>query len=255
MPIAPPEKVFDFLKRAHDGLQPLSTKLAFDKHHPLHRNLVALYGSIIELTGGLIVLVDRRLITGVPVLLRSILEAYVDFRNLASNPTYGYSLELGHIKEWLKILQEAKTGKNEYLLEISQAPDLDQRIAEWTRKKIALEARGYRSLKIEQKFQRAEMEKEYRSQYNSLCCDAHNNLRALVDRHIEIDGEGFEVVYYKAYTPEDSAVYVGTNAEILIRASQELHAFLHSPVCDEVSKYREELDVLRGEAENDAGAV
>ena len=248
MPIAPPEQVFDFLKRAHDRLQPLSTRLSFDKAHPLHRNLNALYGSIIELTGGIIALVDRRLITGVPVLLRSMLEAYVDLLNLAANPTYGYTLELGHIKEWLKILHEAKTGKNEYLMAISEAPDLDERIAEWTRKKIALESRGIRSLRIEQKFQRADMEREYRSQYNSLCCDAHNNLRALVDRHIEMNGSGFEVVYYKAYTPEDSAVHVGTNAELLVRASQRLHAFLNSPVVDEVAQYRTELNVLRGEA-------
>ncbi len=157
-------------------------------------------------------------------------------------------MELGHIREWLKILHEAKTGKNEYLTAISEAPDLDARIAEWTKQKVALENKGHRSLKIEQKFQRAGMEKEYRSQYNSLCCDAHNNLRALVDRHIEMNGEGFEVVYYKAYTPDDSAVHVGTNAELLIRASQKFHDFFKSPVTAEVAQYRAEFDVLRGEA-------
>jgi hypothetical protein len=130
MPLASPEQVFDFLKRAHDGLQPLSVRVTFDKVHPLHRNLVALYGSIIELTGAIIALVDRRLITGVPVLLRSVLEAYVDLHNLSEVPTYGYVLELGHIRECLKILHEAKTGKNEYLAAISEAPDLDARIAE-----------------------------------------------------------------------------------------------------------------------------
>lgn len=247
MSIAPPEQVLDFLKRAHDCLQPLSTRISFDKTHPLHRNLIALYGSILELTGAIISLVDQRLITGVPVLLRSMLEAYVDFHNLARNPTYGYVLELGHIKEWLKILHEAKAGKNEYLAAISAAPDLDARIAEWSQSKLALERKGHRSISIEQKFQRAGMEKEYRSQYNSLCCDAHNNLRALVDRHIEMNGEGFEVVYYKAYTAEDSAVYVGTNAELLIRASQELHGFFKSAVADSVAQLRTELDVLRGE--------
>jgi hypothetical protein len=92
------------------------------------------------------------------------------------------------------------------------------------------------------------MEKEYRSQYNSLCCDAHNNLRSLVGRHIEMNGEGFEVVYYKDYTPEDSAVHVGTNAELLIRASQKFHDFFKSPVTAEVAQYRAEFDVLRGEA-------
>lgn len=248
MPIAQPEVVLEFLKRAHDGMQPLSTKISFDKVHPLHRNLIALYGSILELTGAIILLVDRRLITGVPVVLRSVLEAYVDLHNLSESPTYGYSLELGHIKEWLKILVEAKAGKNEYLTAITEAPDLDSAIADWSKKKITLENKGYRALRVEQKFQRAGMEKEYRSQYNSLCCDAHNNLRALIDRHIEMNGQGFELVYYKAYTPEDSAIHVGTNAELLVRASQKLHSFFKSPVENEVAAYRAELDNLRGEA-------
>lgn len=247
MPSAPPEQVFEFLIRAHNALQLLSTRLSFNKGHPLHRNIVALYGSIIELTGAVIALVDQRLTTGVPVLLRSTLEAYVDLQNLIDAPTYGYALELGHIKEWINLLNEAKTGRNEYLASINESPDLDARITEWTNQKIALERRGHRSLKIYQKFQRAGMEKEYKSLYNSLCCDAHNNLRALVDRHVEINGDGFEVVYYKAYTPEDSAIHVGTNAELLLRASTKVHEFLGSPVIAEVAKLRHELNVLRGE--------
>ena len=114
MAIAPPEQVFDFLKQAHDQLQPLSTKISFSKDHPLHRHIVALYGSIIELSGSVVILTDRRLITGVPALLRGVLEAYVDLYNLSENPAYGYSLELSYIKEWLKILNEASRGKNEY---------------------------------------------------------------------------------------------------------------------------------------------
>ena len=248
MPIEPPEAVLAFLKRAHDDMQPLSTQFRFDKEHPLHRNLVALYGSIIELTGAIIHLVDRRLITGVSVLLRSILEAYVDIVNLTEKATYGYALELGHMKEWLKILHEAKTGKNEDLAAIHEAPTLDATIADWTRKKLALEKKGYHALKVEKKFQLAGMEKEYRSQYNLLCCDAHNNLRALVDRHIEFGNEGFEVVYYKAYTLEDSVIHIGTNAELLIRASQKIHEFFNSPAAEAIAVYRRELDVLRGEA-------
>lgn len=246
MPTANPEMVFNFLKRAHYGFQHLSKQLSFDKEHPRQRNVVALYGSMIELTGSLIILVENKLITGVPVLLRSILEAHIDLHNLAENATYGYSLELSYIKEWLKILQEAKAGKNEYLISISSAPSLDASISDWQKKKQQLEAKGYRPLRIEQKFQRAGMEKEYRSIYNSLCADAHNNLRSLIDRHIELGQGSFEVVFYKAYTPEDSEVNVGMNAELLVRASEKIHQFLGSAVQEQVAGYRSELDGLRG---------
>lgn len=246
MSTATPEQILDFLKRAHDELQPLSTQITFDKEHPLHRNVIALYGSMIELTGSIILLVDRRLITGVPVLLRSILEAYVDLHNLAASPAYGYALELSYIKEWLKILLEAKAGKNEYLSEISSAPSLDASIGDWQKKKQQLEAKGHRHLRIEQKFQRAGMEKEYRSIYNTLCADAHNNLRSLIDRHVELGQGSFEIVFYKAYTADDSAIYLGMNAELLVRASQRTHGFFASPVLEQISAYRTELDGLRG---------
>jgi len=248
MPLTPPEQVLDFLKRAHDEFQPFSQQIKFDKEHPQHRNIIALYGSIIELTGSAILLVDKRLITGVPVIIRSILEAYVDLYNLAENPAYGYALEISYIKEWLKILHEAKGGQNEYLAAISQAPSLDGSITAWQRQKQQLEAKGHRSLQIEQKFQRAHMEKEYRSIYNSLCCDAHNNLRSLIDRHIELGQSDFQVVFYKAYTPEDSALAVGTTAELLMRSSQKVHEFFDSPAIEQVAAYRAELDKLRGES-------
>ena len=47
-----------------------------------------------------------------------ILEAYVDLVNLANAPRYGYAIELSYLREWRKLLQEAKLGKNEYLSNI-----------------------------------------------------------------------------------------------------------------------------------------
>ncbi len=247
MPIAPPEEVLNFLKKAHDDFQPLSKQIAFDKTRPLHRNVIALYGSILELTGSCILLIDKRLITGVPVLLRSVLEAYVDLVNLIENPEYGHLLAVSYLKEWLKILEEAKNGKNEYLQAISEASSLDKSITEFRSELNKLKANGYKALEIKEKFKKAGMEKEFKSIYNSLCCDSHNNLRALINRHIEREQTDFSIVFYKAYTPEDSAVHVGTNAEVLVRTTQLMHKFFDSPVQETIQEYRVELDRLRGE--------
>jgi len=248
MALAPAEEVFGFLMRSHDQFQPLSEELTFDKSHPLHRNTIALYGSIIELTGSNILLIQKRIVAGVPVLLRAILEAYVDLVNLINNKTYGYNLEVSYLKEWLKILEEAKIGKNEYLSDITKEPSLDKTIMEWRKERKRLEAKGFRALRIDQKFSKAGMEKEYKSIYNSLCSDSHNNIRALIERHIEREETDFSVVFYKAYTAEDSAIYVGTNAEILVRATELMHEFLDSPVKDEIAEYRNEIDRLRGDS-------
>ena len=248
MPIASSEEFYEFLKRAHDEFQPFALELRFDKAHALHRTLVALYSSILELTGSCICLLERRLLVGVPVLLRATLEAYVDLVNLSSNPRYGYSLERSYLREWRKLLQEAQGGNNEYLAAISQEPSLPERIQEFQREEAKLERQGHRALNVEQRFQRAGMEKEYRSVYNSLCCASHNNLRSLMDRHIEFDAKDFTMVLYKAYAPEDAAVYVGTSAELLVRATEKVHKVLKSVASDKVSAFRLELNHLRGDA-------
>jgi len=247
MPLAPPTEVFAFLKTIHDEFQPLSVKITFDKANPRHRNAMALYGSIIELTGSIIILLDRGMASGVPILLRAILEAFVDLVNLTRTAQYGYYLEVSYIKEWLKILDEAKLGKNEYLASITALLTLDETIAKWRKEKAKLEAKGFHALKIEQKFKQADMEKEYRSIYNILCSDSHNNLRSLIDRHIQREETDFEIVFYKAYTSEDSAHFVGTNAELLLRATQVVHDFFDSSAKGEIPEYRTEMDRLRGE--------
>lgn len=245
---AKPQEVLEFLKKAHDDFRPFFGQILFNKRHPLHRTIVALYSSILELTGACILLTDSRLIAGVPILLRAALEAYVDLVNLIRDPRYGYNLELAYLKEWLKLLEEAKNGKNEYLADIGNAPNLDATIVQWREETRKLKENGFKALLIESKFKSAGMDKEYRSIYNSLCSDAHNNIRALVERHIERERGDFSVVVYKVYTPEDSAVYVGTGAELLMNATQHVHEFFRSKVLHELPAYRAELDRIHGGA-------
>lgn len=249
MTIGSSEEFLDFLKRAHDEFQPLAEKLKFDKSHPWHRNSIALYGSILELTGSSILLVENRLLSGVPVLMRTILEAYVDLTNLINDKSYGYVLELSYLKEWLKLLNEAQKGNNQYLASISEASDLNQNIAKWQAEISTLESSGHQTLKKYEKFKLADMEDEYRSTYNTLCGDSHNNIKALINRHMEIDQEDFNMVIYKDYSPEDSAIYVGTGAEILVRATEKIHSFLSSDCMSIVNAYRSELNILRGDSD------
>ena len=246
--IAPPEEVFAFLKRLHVECQSFVLRLKFDKQHAPSRTAIALYGSIMELCSGLICLVEQQLLPGAPVLLRAVLEAHVDLVNILANPRYGYSLERSYIREWKKLLQEAQSGSNEYLDAISKQGSLVGRIQELQRKDSKLEAQGHRVLLLEQKFRLAGMEKEYRSLYNSLCCASHNNIRSLVDRHFEFSDEDFTVVFYKAYTPEDASVYVGTATEVLLRATEALHAKLESEDTGSISALRAEFNGLRGDA-------
>jgi len=86
-------KDLDFLKKAHDQCLDLSEKLIFNNHDTRHVLIISIYGSILELIASIVVLADKKLVTGIPILLRSLLEAYVDFHNLCKDPNYRYFVE------------------------------------------------------------------------------------------------------------------------------------------------------------------
>lgn len=206
---------------------------------------MSLYGSILELTTSFVVLINNNLLTGASILVRSILEAYVDLENLSHEKSYLKDMEVSFAKQWLIILNAASRG-NPYLESLSKAPDLAEAIKKWEKKKAELESEGGRDLLQLEKFEKAGLENEYRSIYNDLCSKSHNNLRALFDRHAEMEEGDFSITFYKKPEEADSAVTVGIVTEILMRATQALHAHFSSPALDRVKARRQELDKLRG---------
>lgn len=241
------KEVITFLKASHDEFQVLAKEIKFDGSDSHHRCCMALYGSILELTTSCVILIDKGLLTGAFVLLRSILEAYVDLENLIESKSYLADLEMSFVTEWLRILDEAAAGGNEYLADISKSPDLAATIKKWRAKRSELEAQGGCVMTQAEKFKRAGLDREYRSIYNELCSNSHNNLRALLDRHVEEEQDDFSIVYYKEPSGRDIAINVGVLTELLMRATQATHGYFKSPVIDKVNFRRQELDKLRGE--------
>ncbi|MGM0988799.1 MAG: DUF5677 domain-containing protein [Pseudomonadota bacterium] len=159
----------------------LAKHLKFDKKHPWHRSLVALYGALIEYSDSLIHLVEYKKPVAIPVIFRSLIEAYVDFKNLAEDRRYGYHMEASYAKEWLRVLENADGSGNPYLAEIGEDPQRAAQVQEQSEKLAQLKANGFEPLSHFSKFQRAGMAEEYRSIYNFLCSHSHNNIRSLID--------------------------------------------------------------------------
>jgi hypothetical protein len=88
------------------------------------------------------------------------------------------------------------------------------------------------------------MEAEYKSIYNSLCCDSHNNLRSLVNRHLKLEEDNLSVVFYKAYNTDDTAIYVCIIAEILVKSTEIIHQFFNTDAQFTVREHRQELSNL-----------
>ncbi len=231
----------------HERVLHLAKSLHFDKKHPWHLHLVALYGTMLELLGSACILIREGVPIAVPILLRSALEANLDFMNLAKEPRYGYHMRAAELHEWIKILREAKKKQNPFLSDIAQIPNLDEVIVQWETELSELKKKQFRPLNQKQKFNRAELEPVYQSVYNFLCCHSHNNIRALVSRHIDIaaDQRDFQVEYYAPVNLDILLPYIDSFCGIIMSSTETIHRILQSDATDQVNALKKELDEKR----------
>lgn len=233
-------KALEFLKTVHDFLIDAANELRFDKDHPWHRNLVALHGSLIEFSGSMLVCLEKGGKISVPSIFRSMLETYVDFKNLAADRKYGYHMEASYADQTLKLLREAQRG-NRYLADVGKHPELLKSIARLETELKDLKKKGYESLRVVERFKRAGMEDEHRSMYNLLSTEAHSNISALISRHLEIDAGAFDVVYYKDEPVESFLPYIDTTNALLLDSGVIIHELLSSSAIERVKNLREEF--------------
>lgn len=204
--------------------------LKFDKQHPWHRNLIALYLSLIEYSDSLICLVENEKSIAIPLIFRGLLEVYVDFKNLAENQTYGYYMEASNAKEWLKLLEEASKNKNAYLALTASEPNLAAEIQKTKALLAKHKVRNYLPLKLWQKFDKAGMTEEYNSIYNDLCSHSHNNINSFTERFFVINEakNDFEITLFKEQADDKFEQYLITGRHYLRNGSHNIHAVLET---------------------------
>jgi len=241
------QKYYEFMCHLHETVLGLVESLHFDKKHPWHLHLVLLYGTMIELLGSACILIREGVPMGVPILLRSALEADLDFMILAKERRYGYHIRAAELHEWIRILREAKKRQNPFLSGIAQIPNLEEVLVHWQTELSELKEKGFGPLKQKQKFHRAELEPVYRSFYNFLCCHSHNNIRALVSRHIDIaaDRKDFQVEYYAPVKLDALLPYIDSFCGIIVSSTETIHRILQSDSTDRVDALKKELDEQR----------
>lgn len=240
-------KLFGFFRDTLQAAIESAGALKFDKTHKWHMGLITLYGTILELSNSIRVLVENDSSIGIPILLRSQLEAFLDFINLANDRSYGYYIDAAHLKEWIKILEEAKLTTNPYLAEISSLPNLDELLEDQRAKFLDLKRKGYGPLKQYEKFDKSTLTQTYTSVYNFLCCDTHNNMRSLISRHTEIsdDQSDFQVKYFTELDLVENLQYIDSSLGILVESTQQIHRALTSPKATEVESLTEKLHEIR----------
>ena len=202
----------------------------FDKQHPWHRNVVALYCSLIEYSESLVFLAENEKNISIPIVFRALLEAFVDFKSLAEDKSYGYYMEANYAKEWLKIINEANQNENAFLAQISKDSTLNTQFEEYTNNLTELKEKGYKPLNHFEKFEKTGMVEEYRSVYNFVCSHSHNNIRSLFDRFFIINEAktDFEMALFKEKEPNEFDHYLMTGQHFLRNGSHNIHVIFET---------------------------
>lgn len=237
-----------FLKECNKESTIWATSLKVDKMDMADRTLISYYASMIEFSTSIYILAEAKVFTGIPSLFRVALECYVDLKNLIKNQNYINNLELSYLYQWQKVTNAAKGG-NPYLADIAQTENINKEIAQTSAKIQELEKDHYKDLNIFERFSLAGMEEEYHSLYNFWCCETHNNIRALIDRHVEINDKNndFSLVINKVNKASEFDHYFGTYAHWLLQSSQAINSHFKGDNESQISLKLSALYIIRDE--------
>jgi len=225
----------------------LAKSIHFDKSHKWHFGLVTLYGSILELSHSICILTKNDSPIGIPILLRSLLEAAIDFNNLSNDKKYGYNMDAALLHQWILVLEEAQKNSNPFLSTLSTLPDLPSQLETYRKKLSTLKSNGYKVLSQSEKFKISNMTFDYKSIYNFLCCETHNNARTLYSRHAKLseDSLDFEVEFFSEIDPADTLPYIDSTLGILLSTSETIHQKLETGFSVNLAPLSEHLKNLR----------
>ncbi|MEX2693860.1 DUF5677 domain-containing protein [Rhizobium mongolense] len=215
--------MLEFLSYAFAEAYKHLTEVKFDKGSPLHRTIVSLYATIIEQTQDAIVLHRSGQHVTLDIILRATLEAFVDLENLCSDDTYLNHMKASFHEQWIKLAQHGVAGGNPFLQGFENNPEAAALLAQH---RVDLDALSLTPpLSVYERFCRAGMEDIYRSVYNSLCNETHNNIRALTNRHLRVEGENLELVIFDQPEAEGLASTLSSFIGILVRGSSIIHDY------------------------------
>lgn len=162
-----------------------TSNITFDKYNVQHLYLMCLYGRIFELGVSALNLMKANDHAGVPVILRSQLEAFVDFANLIDDKDFIKTIAATFVYQKKRLYENLKKH-----LDPSEVPSV-------TNDGTEKAAKGYKPQKIWKRFKNIKLQKTYVTAYFILCGYGHNNLAMLEHRHLEKTEKDYKVVFFK----------------------------------------------------------
>jgi hypothetical protein len=162
---------------------------------------------------------------GVPILLRNLFEGYVDLKCSITDQEYVECLTASFLKQKKKVTEQALRG-NKYTNGLEIHLDLESELSSINNQLEVLEKRSISSMSIYQKFDKANLEEEYRAIYGHLCQSAHNGLGALGHRHLDRSPTGeVSLILFDEISIEDQIPYILTVVGLVLGSIDLVRGF------------------------------
>ncbi|MCB5198690.1 DUF5677 domain-containing protein [Loktanella sp. TSTF-M6] len=205
------------IEEAFDLLESFS----LDWENPMIQMCVGCYATCVELAQTIDFLSAEEKFFDAKILLRAMLEHYVELDNLSSNPTYLHKVHYKHAIDTLKILKASETD-NPYFEKFSQRIRVEDETAIWEERKSMIASLGGKKQTRFDDFSAAGMEDEYKSVYANLSKLTHPTFGGIIERHLEYDEKDHKVKFFvlKEATPETKELVYSTTSDILEKATK-----------------------------------
>lgn len=230
-----------------EAVHSASEALQIDSNNPQQLCSIALHGSLLELSRALVALIKLGDATGTPIVLRAMLEAYVDLSNLVTDEKYLHRMSAAWQRQRLRLAKAAyeRGANNPYLVSLTQQQELATVIEDIQADLRRLSKEGSGELTIQQRFERAGEQDRYDSVYAYLCSHGHNNLNVLQDRHIERTDHGYRVVFFRPIKSTEVQRYIDTMAGVIANSAAFLKQLTEESGPKGLEVIGRELDKLR----------
>ena len=234
--------MYQLLKEQFSETVEALRRTVFNQGNSRHCLIMALYASILEYVDSAIVLIDAGKSAGVQGIQRSCLEAYIDLQNLANDTSYSSQMEAHYHEQWRLVFKDAMAGTNLFLQSLTgdAAANMKEHIDEL--------AKLPKPMSVKQRFDLANLSELYYSVYNDLCCETHNNIRALRERHFRTVGTperpAFEIMAFDGMDKVSFDATVDIFITIVAEANRIVHDYFDTGELEALDQFRKRRTVL-----------
>lgn len=249
-------EILDNLKQQYDLIYKITaSNLIYHGENSKELYGMSLYSTILENSYACIKLIKSQLNTPIGIILRSLLEASIDLANLADDENYLKVLSISSLKQQIRLLNQCKKEglNNKFLTSIyneygedginnmiKDFKDEQEKCFEFLQKNYDKDIKNINQINIEYKFEKANATEIYKSVYNILCRDTHNNLGSLVSRNIYTEnGSDYKIQIFKQINQLDYNAYCDSLSGMLMEALEDIYKILNIKEDENFKKVRE----------------